>query len=68
MHQVVKEAIYKRLLFGHCKKGGGVNRNLDFLADLGKARGSSTNSFVVDSFINLSYSSHRFTAPPRPNR
>ena len=43
MHQVVREAIYKRLLFGHCKKGGEVNRNADFLADPGKARGSSTN-------------------------
>ena len=39
-----------------------------FLADPGKARGCSTNSFVIHSFINsVMVFENIFMAPPRPN-
>ena len=41
-----------------------------FLADLGEARGCSTNTFVIDSFIDWLTDplvSHIFTTPPRPS-
>ena len=39
----------------------------NYLADPGKARGCSTNtSSLINSFIQRTFSSHSFTAPPRP--
>ena len=38
-----------------------------FLANSGKARGCFTNKQPCDSLIQSAFSSHSFTAPPRPN-
>ena len=44
---------------------------INLLADPGKARGCSRNTFIIHSLINSvtvwAFSSHSFTAPPRPN-
>ena len=40
---------------------------LRYLADPGKARGCSTNTYVINSLIESSFSPHSLTAPPRRN-